>query len=64
MKGASAAFALVAALVLAAPARAALEIDYLYIDASEGGGSGGHAAIALGNLVHLAAAQAAAYTHR
>ena len=59
MKGASVALALVAVLfVLAAPSRAALLIDYLYIDASEGGGSGGHAAIALGDHVfhfeHLA----------
>jgi hypothetical protein len=49
--GRSAALVFVAALVLfaAAPASAAPEIDYLYIDASEGGGSGGHAAIALGD---------------
>ncbi|HXJ83889.1 MAG TPA: hypothetical protein VMS64_35040, partial [Candidatus Methylomirabilis sp.] len=52
MKGAAAALAFVAVLVVvAAPVRAALEIEYLYIDASEGGGSGGHAAIALGNHV-------------
>jgi hypothetical protein len=51
VKGTPTALALVAALsfLAAAPARAARQIDYLYIDASEGGGSGGHAAIALGN---------------
>ena len=30
---------------------AALQIDYLYVDASEGGGSGGHVALALGDRV-------------
>jgi len=39
------------ALAAVAPARAAREIDYLYIDSSEGGGSGGHAALALGDRV-------------
>src|SRR5262249_9407515 len=50
VKGA-AALALVAVLGLFSvpPARAAREIDYLYIDASEGGGSGGHAALAVGD---------------
>ena len=44
----------VAALVLllrAAPASAGREIEYLYMDGSEGGGSGGHAALALGDRV-------------
>lgn len=38
-------------LALASPVRAAREIDYLYMDGSEGGGSGGHAAIAFGDRV-------------
>src|SRR5215472_3177066 len=44
---------LVVALLLLAPAVAASapSIDYLYVDASEGGGSGGHAALALGDRV-------------
>ena len=45
---------LLAALVLllrAAPAGAGREIEYLYMDGSEGGGSGGHAALALGDRV-------------
>jgi hypothetical protein len=51
VKGAVTALALAAAgLFLAGPAAlAASRIDYLYIDASEGGGSGGHAAIAIGD---------------
>ena len=53
MTGAWLALALVSAwsLLGAPPARAARAIDYLYIDASEGGGSGGHAAIAFGTRV-------------
>ena len=53
MTGARLALALFAAwsLLGASPARAARAIDYLYIDASEGGGSGGHAAIAFGTRV-------------
>src|SRR5262249_18369999 len=35
-------------LLAASPAGAARAIDYLYIDSSEGAGSGGHAAIACG----------------
>jgi len=38
-------------LTLVAGAPAAAAIDYLYVDASEGGGSGGHAAIVLGDRV-------------
>src|SRR5262245_50900250 len=43
---------LLAALLIlaAAPARAAT-IEYLYVDASEGGGSGGHAGLVLGDRV-------------
>src|SRR5262245_23242533 len=44
VKGAALALVLVAAcsLLTACPAWAARSIDYFYIDASEGGGSGGH----------------------
>src|SRR5215472_17500837 len=44
---------LVVALLLLAPGAvmSAPSIDYLYVDASEGGGSGGHAALALGDRV-------------
>jgi hypothetical protein len=49
--GTRAALLLAAVLSLfpAPPALAAREIAYLYIDASEGGGSGGHAALAVGD---------------
>lgn len=56
--GASAADALalafVALVVYAAPARAAAEatFDYLYIEANEGGSSGGHAGIVVGDHVY------------
>ena len=46
-----AALALACALVSLPLAAAARDLEYLYIDASEGGGSGGHAALALGEHV-------------
>src|SRR5262249_37445215 len=52
VKGASALpLAAVFALLVASPAGAARQIDYLYVDASEGGGSGGHVAIGFGDRV-------------
>ena len=44
-------FAALVLLLRAAPAGAGREIEYLYMDGSEGGGSGGHAALALGDRV-------------
>ena len=44
-------FAALVLLGMAAPAGAGREIEYLYMDGSEGGGSGGHAALALGDRV-------------
>ena len=44
-------FAPLVLLLRAAPAGAGREIEYLYMDGSEGGGSGGHAALALGDRV-------------